>query len=160
MAKTHFIWSNINNWHKNLPSSLRKNSQAHQNNLQISTCQHWLYWKRKTDLIWIILGFRVFVQLWKVSLVFIRINRDKTMTDKLMYIFNINTQNYPFYRLKLVDKSWIGTQLNFHNLSVWLIISSNPADINRFQSQTGKIVNLPTLVLSRQSMQLVLKTPT
>ena len=28
--------------------------------------------------------------------------RDKTMADKLMYILNDDTQNYPFYRLQLM----------------------------------------------------------
>ena len=27
--------------------------------------------------------------------------RDKTMADKLIYIPNVDTQNYPFYRLQL-----------------------------------------------------------
>ena len=35
-----------------------------------------------------------------------RINRDKTMADKLMYINNVDTQNYPFYRLKLVVQTF------------------------------------------------------
>ena len=31
-----------------------------------------------------------------------RSKRDKTMADKLMYISNVEAQNYPFCRLKLV----------------------------------------------------------
>ena len=34
------------------------------------------------------------------------ISRDKTMTDKLMYIPNDDTQNYPFCRLKLVVETF------------------------------------------------------
>ena len=37
--------------------------------------------------------------------------RDKTMADKLMYISNDDTQNYPFYRLQLVLKH-LYTKLN------------------------------------------------
>ena len=32
--------------------------------------------------------------------------RDKTMADKLMYIFNDDTQNYPSYRLQLVVETF------------------------------------------------------
>ena len=31
------------------------------------------------------------------------ISRDKTMADKLMYISNADTQNYPFYKSQLVN---------------------------------------------------------
>ena len=34
------------------------------------------------------------------------IKRDKTMTDKLMYIANVDTQNNPFCRLKLVVETF------------------------------------------------------
>ena len=34
------------------------------------------------------------------------IYRDKTMADKLMYIPNVKTQNYSFYRLKLLVKTF------------------------------------------------------
>ena len=39
------------------------------------------------------------------------IYRDKTMSDKLIYIPNDNTQNYPFFRLQLVVEK-LNTQLN------------------------------------------------
>ena len=39
------------------------------------------------------------------------IKSDKTLADKLMYILNYNTQNYPFCRLQLRLKS-LDTQLN------------------------------------------------
>ena len=34
------------------------------------------------------------------------VERDKTMADKLMYITNGDTQNYPFCRLKLVVETF------------------------------------------------------
>ena len=36
---------------------------------------------------------------------------DKTMADKLIYILNDDTQNYPFCKLKLVVET-LDTQLN------------------------------------------------
>ena len=35
-----------------------------------------------------------------------------TMTDKLMYIFNVKTQNYSFYKIQIVVKKRSDTQLN------------------------------------------------
>ena len=32
--------------------------------------------------------------------------KDKTMGDKLMYILNVNTQNYPFFTLQLVVETF------------------------------------------------------
>ena len=39
------------------------------------------------------------------------------MAGKLMYIPNVNTQNYPFYRLQLVGETF-GHLINQHSLEV------------------------------------------
>ena len=36
----------------------------------------------------------------------------KTMTDKLMYILNDDTQNYPFYKLQLVVETFRLNSIN------------------------------------------------
>ena len=38
----------------------------------------------------------------------------KTMADKMMYIPNNDTQNYPFYRLQLVVETLINQQKKIH----------------------------------------------
>ncbi len=40
------------------------------------------------------------------------------MADKLMYIPNVNTQNYPFFRLQLVDETLGHPTINQHLLNV------------------------------------------
>ena len=46
--------------------------------------------------------------------------RDKTLSDKLKYAFNYNTQNYPSYGLKLVVETfehWLNQQIKIHKVS-------------------------------------------
>ena len=45
-----------------------------------------------------------------------RIQSDKTMADKLMYILNDKTQNYPFCRLKLVVETFGNSTSSHQNL--------------------------------------------
>ena len=42
--------------------------------------------------------------------------RNKTMTDKLMYPLNDDTQNYPFYRLLLVVETIGHSQMSLRSL--------------------------------------------
>ena len=44
--------------------------------------------------------------------------RDKTMGDRLMYIPNYDTQNYPFSRLHLVVKT-LGQKLESTFIKLW-----------------------------------------
>ena len=47
---------------------------------------------------------------------FLGTDRDKTMADKLMYLLNDDTQNYPFYRLQLVVETIGHSQMSLRSL--------------------------------------------
>ena len=59
----------------------------------------------------------------------------------LMIVILIFVENFPYYDA-------------IHDFSVWLRIGSNPVDINRFRSQTGKYYKILTGIAFNYIMEL------